>query len=215
MSEEDSKSVIEITLGPNEIHIEGTEEFVSSELETVLERIDIAESVGSSDIPSPNEQRNSKEQVQREQTGLLDQEFQPNEQGDKKEESEPDPLETVANRIQVDSEQLKKHFYVEESQEGYEVHIYDPTQISSRAALLGYCTIKEILTGETYHDNQHTKERLIDEEKVDINGWGSQFLYNLRRDGLIKDDPSTDLSRNKPFSITPKGREWFVSWLRE
>lgn len=201
MSSETDGAKAELKVGENEVRLEGSEQFVSDELSNIFDSIDItanysagppAESSGTPDGPSAGT------------PGEVDEEVETD-------ESEADGLQKVATRLNVDVESLSEHFYVE----GDEVHIQDPMSVDAKFAFLGYCTIREILMGVQYHENNETKQALIDREKVNIGQWGSNFLYNLRRSGLIKDKPHTEKSRNKPFKITPSGREELVDWLNE
>lgn len=120
-------------------------------------------------------------------------------------------LKDVADRINVPYEALSEYFYMD----GDEIHIHDPREIKPKYALIGYCTLKEELHNDTYHDNTDTKKKLIDNEKVNIEDWGGTLLYNLRESGYIKDNPNSQKSRFKPFKITPSGREELVDWLNE
>lgn len=120
-------------------------------------------------------------------------------------------LSKFADRANVDASKLEEHFYIDEE----EIHVQDPLQIEAKYAVLGYCSIREVLDEDPYHDNTETKKKMIDVEKVNIDSWGRKLLPNLRSAGLIKDDPNTEMSRNKPFKVTPKGRKEFVEWLNE
>ena len=211
MSEKSDKSVVEIVFGSNEVRVKGAEDFVSDELERILDRIDLAQSVEPKEEPKQRERENTPGQ----QVPLDEQDFRPEQENETTVETDSDPLQKVSERINIPERALLEHFYVEEKESGMDVHIQDPISIPGKIALLGYCTIREELTGTTYHDNQKTKKKLIDVEKVDIDSWGRKFLHRLRKDGLIKDNPNTDKKRNRPFKITPKGRQEFVNFLSE
>lgn len=213
MSTENGNSVVKVSVGGNEIRIEGTEEFISEQLDFILSRIEMASSSKPSQ-PSEHTEDNDEEHIPREQAPLNEEFVQEDDSGASEDSEESSPLDRVAEKINVSSSELQEYFYLDENEESStRIHIQDPMKISGKYALLGYCIIKEDLEDDTYHDNRETKKKLIDEEKVDIDDWGRVFLYNLRNDGLIKDDPQTDKSRNKPFKITPKGYREFVSWL--
>lgn len=217
MSDEIASSVVEITVGANEVRIEGSESFVSDELERILDKVDFTDSNEStlSSRHGTGDDRSDKGSTDRGDTG------DPRPMG-----SEPEKqrsfdeysgysLSEVAQRINVPEESLYNHFYLDLDDDDFSIHIHDPRNIPEQQAFLGYCTIKEILSNQTYHNNTDTKKRLIDGEKVNIDEWGRKFLHNMRKMGYIKDDPNTDKKRNKPFKITPKGRERLVDWLTE
>jgi hypothetical protein len=138
-------------------------------------------------------------------------EREPDETEDVTYEAEDSGLHKVAKRLEVDYQQLTEHFYIDDDG----IHVHSPLNIEPKYALLGYCTIKEILSDDIYHDNKETKDKLIDVEKVEIDQWGRELLPNLRSTGLIKDNPNVDQDRNKPFKITPSGRRELVEWLNE
>jgi len=217
MSEDDEKSTVEIVIGQNRVHIEGTEKFVSDELSTILDRISLAHSEKPSEPSRQTSDSNNgaTDGTPGQQVPLSEEGFTTEEAEMSGDDAEPDPLKKVAEAINVPVETLRKHFYVEEDNSELDIHVQDPTKISAKYALLGYCTIREVLLGETVHNNKETKKKLIDVEKVDIDAWGRKLLYRLRQKGYIKDDPNTDRSRNKPFKITPQGRKEFVDWLRD
>lgn len=211
MSEESENSVVEISVGQNQLRVEGSEEFISDELSKILDRVDMtAPPALPAEADGGEEAVESEVSKPGEQAKLFD-EPAPN-QADTGEDSDTDTeLSEVANRLNVEPNAISEYFFID----GDEVHIQDPMNIQPRYALLGYCSIKEILTGEQYHDNAATKKKLIDVEKVNISEWGGNLLYSLRQEGLIKDNPHTDKKRNKPFKITPPGREELVKWLNE
>ena len=208
MDEEDEpplKSAVEIKMAGTEVRVEGPGEFVREELPFVLEWVDetydLAEA-GVIDDSEPRDDDDGDGDVQVvEQQGLT--QFSPVPAENKSE------ITQVANVLNVDSDQLSEHFYIDDDGVG----IQNPREIEPKYALLGYGIIRKELSGETYLDNSATKEKLIDHEMVDIDRWGSKFIYKLRQDGLIKDDPNTDRQRNKPFKITPKGFDEFAQWL--
>jgi len=208
MTESKSHSLVEINIGQNGIRLEGSEDFLAEELSTILDRVDLT-ARASPEVSEQAKQDDNQAAVQSSQQSLSE--------DDEVDEGvdagvEDSALDVVAKRLpKVDADDLEAHFYIEDE----EIHIQDPMSIDPKYAFLGYCTIREIMTGEQYHDNNETKKKLIDIEKVNIESWGSVFLYHLRQNGLIKDDPHTDKKRNKPFKITPTGREEFLTWLTE
>lgn len=203
----EAKSVIEIELGQNRVKLEGSESFISDELDNVIQLVQEYQQT-IQDSPTAVEARNPGEQATFEE---LDQPAQPQQENSDAKPAgvEDDPLQQVATSLNLPYDELSRHFYVE----GEEIHVQDPRNINPKYALLGYGIIRKHLTGETYLDNRATKEKLIDGEMVDIDRWGSKFLYQLRNNGLIKDDPNSDRGRNKPFKVTPSGFDEFSSWL--
>lgn len=205
--------MVEITLGGNKVRIEGTEEFISNELDTILDRISLADSAEPS---TPTEQVNNGDNS--ENSGAdqsVDEDITDFGTSDVESLSNFDPITKVSHQLNIDRDNLENHFYIEGTKSDFNIHILDPREIPPKYALLGYCTIKEILSEETYHGNTETKKKLIDQEKVNIKDWGRVFLHNLRKEGYIKDDPNTDKKRNRPFKITPKGRNEFLDWVTE
>ena len=209
MSEKPDKSTVEIVLGPNKVRVKGSEDFVSNELGTILDQVNLAQSVEPKDESKQNEHKDMERDAPGQQTALNGHDVR----SETNDENGSDPLQKVSRQIGVPKEALQEHFYVEERESDIEVHIQNPINISGKYALLGYCTIREVLTDVTYHSNQETKKKLIDGEKVDIDSWGRKFLHKLRNEGLIKDDPNTNKKRNRPFKITPTGRREFIKWL--
>lgn len=207
LSDGDSHSSVEITIGRNNLRIEGSEDFISSELSTILDRIDLGPQPEIDDKEGSNKALSTEQEPSG--NGASPQEEIDEDSTEK--EAADSQLRKVADRINVPYESLSKHFYLDDDT----VHIHDPREIESKYALLGYCTIKEELTGDTYHDNTEIKKKLIDDEKVNIEDWGGTLLYSLRKSGYIKDNPNSQKSRFKPFKITPSGREEFVDWLNE
>ena len=217
-------SAIDIQIGESRIHVQGSEEFIADELPDILEW------VGNHEATVLDEARKgavetSGDEVQKSGDGEAgenmsleeawsddegDHGFSEDGQSDAV-EAEPDPLAEVAESINVDPDALSEHFYVDDDGVG----IQNPREIDPKYALLGYGIIRKELTGDMYLDNKETKEKLIDQEMVDISGWGSNLLYGLRRNGLIKDDPNTDKGRNKPFKVTPSGFDEFIQWLED
>lgn len=214
MNGNDDKSSVEIVIGPNEIRINGSEKFVSEELEALLEKVDLTKSVEPLGTQTPS----GMARVEKEELIEHDQEDGENAVSSS-ESSIHDPLNRVAESLNVPPGGLKDQFYLDETEDNedgeLEIHIMYPTKIPQKYALLGYCTIKEELTGQTYFDNKATKEKLVDGEKVPIEYWGRKLVHNLRNEGLIKDDPNSDKKRNRPFKVTPKGRSQFVEWVRQ
>lgn len=210
-----ARSEVEIHLGENRIQIGGSEEFVSKELSDILEWVsehqgtlardtsttDSATTSDEAEPATPPDQSTFTETINE---GTEDPEVDAEEGIE-----ETDPLEKVADSINVDADKLREKFYIDSDGVG----IQDPRSIKPKYALLGYGVIKQELDGVTYLDNTETKKKLIDQERVNIDRWGANFLHHLRRNGLIKDDPNTDRKRNKPFKITPKGFEEFVEWI--
>lgn len=202
-------SEVEVTIGQTSVRIEGSESFIERELPTILDWVDSTD--------GSTEQARGTQESESELSGVT---TQPSiDEAVSEDWSEPSDGEAeskiseIASDLNVDPDKLSEHFYIDEDEKS--IHIQNPMGIEPKYALLGYCDIREHLTGETYHDNNKTKKKLIDQEKVDIGRWGSSLLYNLRRNGLIKDDPNADRERNKPFKITPKGHKEFVQWINE
>lgn len=200
-------SSIEIELGQNRVKLEGSEGFISDELDGVIQLVqDYQEAI--EDERDGQVERERGEQATFED---LEETEQPSQETPEAEsdDTDGDPLKQVARSLNLPYGELSRHFYVEDG----EIHVQDPRNIKPKYALLGYGIIRKQLKGETYIDNKATKEKLIDGEMVDIDRWGGKFLYRLRNEGLIKDDPNSDKSRNKPFKITPSGFDEFSSWL--
>jgi len=202
-------SKVEIALGESSIMIEGSEQFIQDELPGIMGWV--RESAEEMDLGSATQCVGGDGEAEPEGKQATLEESGPTRDEEKEEESEEESgaLAEVADSIGVDAGDLQEHFYVDNG----EVHIQNPMATEPKYALLGYCTIRSELTGETYHPNKETKEHLIDNEKVNIENWGGTLLYGLRRSGLIKDDPQTDKGRNRPFKITPKGHREFVNWV--
>lgn len=211
MSEDDPHAIseVEVSVGQTSVRIEGSESFIERELPTILDWVDsndggVVQNEGSEGREAKSDQAVTQsslpEVASKEETNASDTERQ-------------SKLADIARDLNVNPEKLSEHFYIDEDENT--IHIQNPMDIEPEYALLGYCDIRERLTDETYHDNNKTKKKLIDQEKVNIERWGSNLLYGLRRNGLIKDDPNSDRQRNKPFKITPKGHEEFVQWINE
>lgn len=200
-----STSEVEIAVGQTSVRIEGSESFIESQLPRILDWAD-----GASDLAAPVENESDNSYDGSTQAPLPT--VEDTEDNEVESQSLADSrMEEVAQKLNVEASALSAHFYIDDDG----VHITNPMAIEPEFALLGYCTIREQLTGETYHDNRKTKQTLIDQEKVDIERWGSNFLYRLRNEGLVKDDPNTDRRRNKPFKITPKGHQKFINWVTD
>lgn len=209
MGEEDSSphgvSEVEIAVGQTNVRIEGSESFIESQLPQILNWANKANTLASTEEEDEDSGGSDDESTQKHLPTVMEAEG-----GEVDQHSSVDPrMEEVAQKLNVDPSALSSHFYIDDDG----VHITNPMAIQPEFALLGYCTIKEEMSGNTYHDNRETKQVLIDQEKIDIERWGSEFLYRLRSEGLIKDDPNTDRSRNKPFKITPKGHQKFINWV--
>ncbi|MFC7325496.1 hypothetical protein ACFQMF_12995 [Halorubrum rutilum] len=199
MTEEESeKAVIDLAIGRNQIRIEGSESFVSDEMETILDTIDLRK----------GEQNPSSRGT--ESTELQD--FDDNSEVDSTNEADTNKseLSEIAESLGVELSRLRRHFFIEDGN----IHVENPLNIPPRFALLGYCTIENERKNTTTFDNTEMKEKLINGEGVEIDGWGD-FIYNARRRGDIRDDPNTDQSRNKPFRLTRDGRESFLDWLND
>jgi len=211
MTKKDSRntSQVEVTVGQASIRIEGSESFIEKELPTILDWVDSNDGeIKATEQTQEDEGTESDSDRSVSQPSLTE---AANETGDESGGEAESKLVEVAYDLNVDPDKLSQHFYIDEDENT--VHIQNPMEIDPEYALLGYCDIRERLTGDTYHDNAKTKKKLIDQEKVDIERWGSSLLYGLRREGYIKDDPNSDRSRNKPFKITPKGHQEFVKWI--
>lgn len=208
MESEQDQSLVEISIGDNQLRMEGTEQFLSDELSKVLDRIDLSENA---ELKTGEDQKVKPEEPEPDKKS--ESESKKSELGDYETSSEEadSELHKVAKRLGLDQEVLAEHFYIDDDG----IHIQSPLDIEPKYAVLGYCTIKEILSGDTYHNNKETKDKLIDIEKVEIEKWGSNLLYDLRSGGLIKDNPNVNQDRNKPFKITPSGRRELVEWLNE
>jgi hypothetical protein len=202
-------SEVEVTVGQTSVRIEGSESFIERELPTILDWVDSTD--------GSTEKARGTQEPESESSGVTTQpslsEAVSEDQSESSDEEAESKLAEIARNLNVDPDKLSKHFYIDEDENS--IHIQNPMEIEAKYALLGYCDLREHLTGDTYHDNNKTKKKLIDQEKVDIQRWGSSLLYNLRRNGLVKDDPNADRERNKPFKITPKGHEEFVQWVNE
>jgi hypothetical protein len=210
----DSKSVVEIDMGHNRVRVEASEEFISQELESILQwTSDYTGSVESEPVRDDSEEEEGVQQTSLEDLGTEPSEEKALHSHTEEESNEhiSDEMEEIARSLNVDPSELSKHFYLDSTG----AHIQDPTKIEPKYAFLGYCLIEKERTGESYRDNQETKKTLIDEEMVDIDRWGSTFLYRMRNAGLVKNDPRSDKKRNQPFKVTPKGHREFVSWLEE
>lgn len=202
-------SSIEIELGQNRVKLEGSESFISGELGDVIQLVqDYQKAVGVERDGKVERERGEQATFEDlEETEQPSREETEDESGD----TDEDPLKQVARSRNLPYDKLSRHFYVEDG----EIHVQDPRNIKPKYALLGYGIIRKELKRETYLDNKATKEKLIDGEMVDIDRWGGKFLYRLRNEGLIKDDPNSAKSRNKPFKITPTGLDEFSAWLED
>jgi len=204
-------SKLELTAGKTSVSIEGSEDFIERQLPDLLSWVGNNSQSQSehSSGDQEDQKKGGKEELVQDQLPV------PADASEGGSESSSDvtdsEIKQIAQNINVDPEKLSEHFYVDSDG----IHIQNPMKIDPECALLGYCTLREQITGETYHDNRETKQTLIDQEKVNISNWGSSLLYQLRRNGLIKDDPNTDRKRNKPFKVTPKGHQEFVNWVNE
>lgn len=204
MTDQKSESAVDISIGDNNVQVRGSEDFVSKELSNILDKVDL----------TVQRRTNGSGNHQQETPNITDLEDQDSnttlEAGSIPDGVDPQ-LAEIADSLNVDIEALSEHFFLEDG----EVHIQDPRNIDPKYALIGYCIVREELTGEMYHDYNETKTQLIDGERVNIEEWGSTFLYRLRQSGFIRDDPNSQKSRNRPFKITPGGHEEFADWLDE
>ena len=201
MSNDVNHSFVELKIGRNEVRLEGTEEFISQELSTILEKIDLVS----------QQQDNLEGSLESGQSTHSDEDIEVNSSDSDKEPSESEGvLKSVAKKLGVDIDIINDHFYIDNG----DIHIANPLDIEPKYALIGYCIMKEYKDDEIYHDNLETKRKIIDSEKVNVERWGD-LLSNLRRSGHIKDDPSYQGERNKPFKVTPKGQKELVEWINE
>lgn len=201
MPDEETQARVDLKYGDNHLRIEGPKEFVERQMDTVLEQIPLKNS------SKANGNSQTEAHVPPTQAPL-DAEYDSHEE---EPESPDDDLKLVADELSVDYEKLSEEFYVDEDGPG----VRNPRQIDPEYALLGFCTIQKVLDGQTVFDNLGMKERLMEDEMVPIDRWGSSLLYNLRRKGLLKNDPKSDKSRNQPFKITPDGIAQFAEWIEE
>jgi hypothetical protein len=198
---------LHISMGSDVVEISGSEEFVSNQLTTILDRLELGSGYESGEEGMEEENR------QETMGSFIETQSDNSESTDDNDTSgsqEETTIEDVANKINVPAENLKEYFYIDDG----EIHIQNP-RMEPKYALLGYCTLREEIHGDIYHNNPETKKKLIDVEKVDISDWGGTLLYNLRKSGYVKDDPNTSKSRFKPFKITPQGRRLLEDWLNE
>lgn len=210
MTEEDTNSFVDITVGSNNVRVEGSEDFISQELSTILQSLNLDRQ---QPVESEIEEKGADDDTEQVDLGMestIDGDSPSSEFDNSRGNINPQ-LEKVARRINVDPDDLANHFYIQSG----EVHIQNPLEIEPKYALLGYCIIREVLDDVTHHDNLETKRKLIDKEKVNIEQWGGVLLHKLRQSGSIKDDPNSTKSQNKPFKITPKGQEKLVDWLND
>ena len=216
-NEGNSKSVVEIGIGDNKVKIKASEEFISKEIDSILSwtkesinKVGEEQVVGSDSKIADNEaEEKSLEDFKGEEGEENKKQKAKETDENKNDNSDGGKISQIADRLGVDSEKLSEMFFISEDN----VHIQDPLEIDPKYAFLGYCLIRKHITDDSYRDNKRTKEVLIDREMLDITRWGGTFLYTLRQEGLIKDDPNSDRRRNKPFKITPKGHREFVQWL--
>lgn len=183
---ENENAEVLVESGNNKVKITGSEDFISENLEEVLGRLTQSETETTT-IESTDEKAVDSEE-------------------------EDSLIKKLSKAQNLNPEKMSNLFYVDEETE--EIHIDDPQKIPPKYALAGYCALRETLTGETKVPNSETKNILIDREKMEIDEWGSKFLYTLRKSGWIK-DASSDKSRNKPFKLTPKGLRNLREWLDE
>jgi hypothetical protein len=208
-------ALIDVEFGQTRVRIEGSEDFVSDELPNVIQLVQENRELVSS--PQESDEQEEQSPPGQDSSGAETPplaEFREADEAEPVEEEpsrENDRMAKVAESLGVEREKLSSHFYIDDD----EIHIQHPRDIDPKYALLGYAVLHKELTGENYLDNRETKEKLIDHEMVDIDRWGSNFIYRLRQEGLIKDDPNTDKQRNKPFKITPRGFNEFLDWLEE
>lgn len=196
----DTEPKIEMSIGENTILLQGSEDFISSELQTIFDNIDF-EVVSSSTSPDSSGEESSDGTVEAGGEGTGD-----SESGTSESHS---AISTIADRLSIDSSLISTHFYVEDEN----IHLHNPYDITHKYALIGYCMLKREITGEDVFEQSITKEKLIEQERVPINDWGGKFMYRLRENGVIKNDPSSNKQKNIPFKITPKAEGQFKEWL--
>lgn len=200
MSDEENHSEIELSIGGNDVHISGSEDFVSEQLSTVLSELEF------DDPTTPRPDGAISRSANRESD--VDPESKMDEVTD-----DHSGFDKVAESLDVGPELLQKYFFI--SSDG-ELHLENPLNMEPRYALLGYLTIETERTGKQVFDNGGMKNKLVSEEGIDLGDstWGD-IVYNARRSGDIRDDPDTTQERNKPFRLTRDGREKFIEWLNE
>lgn len=119
-------------------------------------------------------------------------------------------IESVAAELGIDPAALAEHVTIADGK----VVLSEAIKSEPRYALLGFCAVESIRTGETAFGLSQTKERLIEVEGVEIEHWGD-FLYRARERGDIRVAPETSKPLKNPFGLTGEGRERFVEWVEE
>lgn len=210
-----SNAHVEVSIDGAEVSVRGSEKFVREEIESIADlAADLAEASDAKQDSHDGNQAGSDEHRQLGSHTTKKSDSSKNELPEGEEQKESvvrGELTEVAQSLNVDPGALGEHFYVDD--EG--THVDDPLEIDPKYALLGYGLIEKERTSEPYLDNQETKKTLIEQEMLDIGDWGGSFVYGLRDDGLIQNDPRSEKKRNVPFRITPKGRKEFVEWLSD
>lgn len=197
-------AAVKIVVGQNEVEIEGSEDFISEELSTVLETLDL-ETQPDGVVSNGHQPQSGTVEETSNGASHSDAESDTTDSADSSSN-----LEYVASKLDVEVDSLKRYFFVDDG----ELHIENPLNIPPRFALLGWCTIENERKGKVTFENLSMKDKLVSQEGVEIDGWGD-FVYNARRRGDIRDDPDSDQNRNKPFRLTRDGREAFIEWLEE
>lgn len=192
---------VELRIGGNEVKLQGSEDFISKELETILQNVDLSNSNGNT---KPQDEEDSSESESRD----LDDTEDDNREEDSDTDYHP-AIVAVADKLSVDPAKISSHFYIEDEN----IHIHDSYSMPHRHALFGYCMLRTEMTGETIFDNPDTKRKLVEEERVPIDEWGGSFLHSLREENLIKNDPNSDKQRFVPFKIAPRAEQRFRDWL--
>jgi len=210
---DDPNAHVEISVRGAEISVRGSEEFVKEEIDTVA---DLADDLA--DLSATERDKESAESSSTDQHVQKDSETDGDSDDSTAKPPSREPLSNVGEEIQeaadglnVDPVALGDYFYIDEAG----THVDDPLETDPKYALLGYGLIEKERTGDPYLDNQETKQTLIEQEMLPIESWGGTFLYGLRQDGLIQNDPRSEKKRNVPFRITPEGRREFVEWLSD
>lgn len=203
MSQEQRQSVVELSIGGNNVHIKGSEDFVSEQLSTVLSEVEF--NGQAKDISNPSA---SKDNINSSNT-----EVDSSDESTEEDAEDHSQLAEVARSIGVEPGELRRYYFVDDKGA---LHLENPLNMDPKYAFLGYLTIENERTGKQVFDNTGMKETLVSQEGIDIGDktWGG-FIRNARRRGDIRDDPDTDQERNKPFRLTRAGREEFVEWLNE
>lgn len=189
MSDENSR--INLESGGDKVEIEGSEEFISNQMEQLKE---IHPSLFERDSTNTQENQQTIREEDESETSS-------------EETSADNRLQQIAQELDLPYEKLNEEFHLEENK----VHIQNPRSIPPKIALLGYCAIKSEID-ENHFENKETKEILENRERVNLDDW-KNILYNGRDSGIIKD--VGDQKQYKPFKIMPKGLDKLSDWLDE